>query len=234
MGFYVRHRGGGFSATIDAARVGFAMGAFPDRLATESRRGLRRVGTTWEKRMKRRFRGYTGEPGPTLQVRTGQMRRTIHYRVVPTGKTSLRRLRLKMIVGDGRTPGVLAQEFGAVIRPVHSRALTVPLDDALTPAGVISGAAIIRKSPDGYVTDYGPTFIYRPGGRGSEPAFVAVRTAGGLKLLYVLKQRTVIPGPKTTRSKSRLGALDTAMKTSRDMLVGELAAAARRVWRRKT
>lgn len=231
MGFSVRERGGGFSLKIDASDVGKRLKKFPERYADEARRAFVRGGVEWERKMKRRFTGYRGESGDRLQNRTGQLRRTIHYRVVGG---SLKKLTLLMIVGDARTPYAMAQEFGAVITPRNAGALTIPMPEALTPSGVIKGSALLRKRSDGegWETDEGPTFIYRPGGRTTGNAFVAVRTRQGLKLLYVLKQRVVIPGPKTTGGKSRLGGIDTAVDVANDELRDELYAAARRVWRK--
>ncbi len=226
-------RGGGLSVKILAESAEEAIERYPEAFSIEARKAFRTGGIDWERSMKKRFLGFSAV-GPTrgLRNRSGNLRRTLQYRVLPAGggATPLSRLKLVMQVGDNRAPYALAQEYGAVITPKKARALTVPMPDSLTPSGVIKGSAILRRTGDGYETDYGPTFIYKPSGAGGG-AYIAVRNPdGGLRLLYVLKKRVVIPGPKTTGIPSRLGGVSTAESMISDKLMDELAEAARRVW----
>jgi len=201
MSLYSQVRGGGFAATIDARRVGRALGAFPVQFGRRAKRAFVKGGVVWEREMKMDFVGYSGVSGATLQNRSGNLRRTVQYRV--EGDT-LRKLSLVLQAGDNRTPYALAQEYGAVITPVNGSYLTVPMDDALTPSGVIRGDALIRGGGDDYYTDRGPTsiievngtlFVTDGGEDGEDPRF-----------LYVLKDEVVIPGPESDGSESRLGA----------------------------
>ena len=196
------------SIRIDSERLQERFRQMPALVDRELRGALVDWGRDWERTMVLRMRG--GAPGQSLAdrltTRTGALRGTFRSEV--RGST-LRNMRLRLSSGGRHAPYARIHEYGGTIRPKRAKALTVPLRDALTPSGALSGKAVLRrKGGGGFTTDYGDTFLLKTGGK----VFVAVkgRREGDLRLLYVLKRSVTIPGPKSTGSKSRLGARETA------------------------
>ena len=222
MGFLSVSRGGGLFASVDARAVGRAMGAYPEHFAREVRKAFVRGGAVWERRMKLSFGGYASG-GADIHNRSGNLRRTIQYRV---GGRTLRALALTLQVGDNRTSYAHAMERGAVIQPRHGSYLTVPMPYALTPSGVIRGDALIRGAGNDRYTDRGPTKIVPVNSR----LYVTDGEGKRLRFLYVLKEQVTIPGPDTDGSSSRLGAEFRARVMISDTLTTEVTQAALRAW----
>lgn len=191
--------GGGFSSTVDADSLIRAAQFFPKTHAKEVRKALRNVGIKWTQRVTDRF----GKPGG-LKSRTGTLVGTIGHKV--HGST-LKDLSLAFRAGGSRAPYARAQEHGAKIRPRKSNGfLTVPMPDALTAGGDLSGKAMIRRVGGDFVTDYGPTFIFTSDdGR----KYIVVQDGDELRFLYSLRKSVTIPGPESDGTRSRLGATDT-------------------------
>lgn len=235
MGFREVSRGGGMTMKIDAFKVGRALGAYPHLFAEEAQKAFRDGGIHWEREMKQAFTGYTGNSGRNLQNRSGNLRRTIQYRV--SGE-KLRALALTLQVGDNRSPYAMTQERGAVITPKNGKYLTVPLSDAMTPSGVVRGDAIVRGSGNDYFTDRGPTSILPINGKlfvvdgAANGRTKDGRFAGKLRFLYILKESVTIPGPDSTGGRSRLGAERRARTMVSTKLGARLTAAADRAWNR--
>jgi hypothetical protein len=208
---FAGQRGGPAWFTVDSDRLLDMMRKAPNKLFRNLRGAFGEIGIDWQRQMSERFTSYTGESSDNaLQTRTGALKNSIKYKILPPAGSagSIDKLRLLLLTGDGKAPYARIQEEGGTITPKSAKALTIPLDAARTSRGALSGKALIRGSAGKYYTDYGPTFIYRP--KGSDNAFIAVRDKGDrLRLLYILKQKVVIPGPKTGK-KSRLGAVRTA------------------------
>ena len=223
--------GGGLVARIDTRKVGRTMRRYPAEYAAEARRAFIRAGARWERDVKDSFQPYKKGRSPRggIQSRSGQLRRTIRYKAGPA-TSNPGSVSVLLIAGDARTPYARTQEFGAEIEPVRGQYLTVPLDDALTPAGVVSGKALLRRIGNRYFTDYGPTFIYESAAGNK---IIAVKHGGGILNLYVLKRSVTIPGPETTGDPSSLGARREAKAVVSKHLARELNEAADKVWKRR-
>lgn len=188
--------GGGFSAEVRADSLIRAAKFFPKAHAREIRTALRNIGASWTRRVKMRF----GTPRG-LKVRSGALRSSINYRVSSDGES------VAFLAGGARAPYARSQEFGAKIRPRKANGfLAVPMPDARTAGGDISGRAMIRKRGADFVTDFGPTFIITAkNGR----RYIAVKDGSDVKFLYSLKKSVTIPGPDSDGTHSRLGAVET-------------------------
>lgn len=208
VGAFKRTSGGGLTITVDARAVDRALKESPDRVRDSMTRSFRRIGIKWEGSVKKGFTGYSGQSGSRLQNRSGNLRRSIQFRV--GNPKRLDDLTLRMLAGGGAAPYAHSQEYGAVIKPKKRKYLTIPMPDALTPSGVVKGSALIRGSGGKFTTDMGRTFIFKSA---SGNLFVAVKPGSGsgrLRLLYILKKSVTLPGPRTTGTPSRLGGERTA------------------------
>lgn len=128
-----------------------------------------------------------GTTSTRTRVRSGRLRRSYSYKVQQTGGVrgeggvdiDLGVLRSKG--ADSKTLAyAAAQEYGAKIRPTKSKYLAVPLDAALTRAGV----------PKGSPRDFSDTFIVNR--RGKSP-IIFQRRANGAVPLFALVRGVTIP-----------------------------------------
>jgi hypothetical protein len=109
--------------------------------------------------------------GRNLKVRSGHLRRSIHYQVIERSK------QLIAVIGSGvgigeRVKYANIQETGGVIRPKRGKYLTVPLDAARTRAGASRGSA--RDFPNTFVRN---NIIYQKTGKKTiVPLFALVRS----------------------------------------------------------
>jgi hypothetical protein len=172
---------------------------------------LRRFGATWERNVKLNFGpgGKSARGGPKVRNRTGALRRSVNFRLVPA------QLAVVLSVGDKSTPYAGIQEHGGKVRAKGDGYLTVPLTAALSGSGAVAGSARIRpaglrrtrsgKIRKVFKTDKGETFIFKSK---TGKLFVALKPKSGAKfdpdkdLLYILKKEVDVP--------ARLGAWDAA------------------------
>lgn len=180
----------------------------PYQMRTHVVDALRGIGADWERYVKESIGpgGKTNQGGPRLHNRTGALRRSVRF------KLNKSRMAVRLMVGGKGAPHAGLQEYGGTVRPTRRKYLTVPLSNAKTASGAISGSARIRpaglrKTRKGKIrrvfkTDRGETFIYRSR-RGNLIVAVKPKTKKpNLKRdsLYVLK--------KSVRVRPRLGAWD--------------------------
>lgn len=105
----------------------------------------------------RRLSGAT--PGESLGRRTGNLARSFMFETTGDRLENLRgrvyfdstHITVGTIGGDPNTTIAHVHEFGSIITPKRAEWLTVPLEDALTPAGVARGS--IQDFPDGRFID---------------------------------------------------------------------------------
>lgn len=160
-----------------------ALRSQPRAMTANVREHFRKSGAEWQGAMLDRFRG------SPMRTRTGALKRSIRHRVKGA---SLRDIELRN-VSTSRYARV--HEHGTVgkggklpdIVPKRARALTIPLPDNLTPAGVPrypSARALMRT---------GKTFLLKREGR--RPVIMLDENGDGenLKALWVLMRRVSIP-----------------------------------------
>lgn len=166
---------------LSLGRLQAAIDQAPGRLFRNLRGALRDSGADWEGKMQRRVRG-----GSPLRRRTGALARSLRQ---DTRGSSLRNLEMRAAT---TSPYAKVQEFGTSgaggqlpdIRPKNGKALTVPLSDNLTSAGVprYPSAAALRAT--------GETFLLKTK---SGKAFIVKREGETLRWLWILKDRVAIP-----------------------------------------
>lgn len=182
----------------------------PRLLETNLKRHFKLSGQEWQGKMLDRFRG------TPMKTRTGALKRSIRYRV-PGSKLSNIELRA---FSTSRYAKV--HEYGTVgkggrlpdITPKRSKALTIPLPDNLTPAGVprFPSARALMSS--------GKTFLHTSD-RGITT--IALDEGGRLRWLWVLKKRVSIParlGFFLTWEGLRRGRLHRLRRATRAALQG--------------
>lgn len=180
-----------------------------DRMSEALRTTFARAGAVHQRAMAERFRS------GAITVRTGALRRSMGFSVDGDGFESS----LRVFAG---TPYANIQEEGGTIRPKNKRFLTVPLPDALTPAGVLKGGARLVQRGKRYETADGrPTFIFRSK-RGN--LLVGARAKNGqTRLLYALKTSVTL--------KPRLGFRETFERVTIPFIQADLERAAQRAVR---
>jgi hypothetical protein len=179
-------------------------------LARRTKQALKTHGQVWFSRMARQFRAPLTPYGQvntnrTLHNRSNFMRNSLRWRV--TG-TRLADLGLDL---TSNHPGARLQEYGGVVRARRGM-LAIPIDDALTPAGVRKyGSPTDPEIADGFFLEIpsGLYYVRRTGrqrGRG-------VETRGDLQFLFALRREVEIPGPRAPRRRqpSRLGFRENAI-----------------------
>lgn len=132
-----------------------------------------------------RFRTYDRQRGNKVASRSGTLRGNFGATVMADGSVS---------VHSNGALYAAAQEFGGTIKPTKRKFLTIPLDGALTPAGVTRNAARLVKVGSSWQTKglvpgaaSKDTFIRRS--KKSGAPVVMVEGAGGHPIaLYVLKK----------------------------------------------
>ncbi|MEK9736617.1 MAG: hypothetical protein VW239_04775 [Candidatus Nanopelagicales bacterium] len=176
-----------------------------DRMSAAVHATFARAGAAHQRAMAARFRG--GD----IRVRSGALRRSLGFTVEGEGMATS----LRVFAG---THYANIQEHGGTIRPKNKRFLTVPLPDALTPAGVLKGGARLVQRGRRYETADGlPTFIFRSK-RGN--LLVGARAKNGaMRLLYTLKPSVTL--------RPRLGFKETFERVTVPFLEAELERAAK-------
>ncbi len=178
---------------MDTDKLARALGQAPKRMRDELAVVLLKAGIAHENVIKRnRFAPYSGRnAGDRLQRRSGKLSQA-YALTKPTPQS------LEMLSGIRKgLPGsqyARMQETGGTIKAKGGGYLTIPLESALTPAGVLSGRYKIRKSGTGYTTDAGDTFIFRSRGGA---LLIGIKGRNGRdkkpKAFYVLKRQVKIP-----------------------------------------
>ena len=174
----------------------------PARVYGAIRESVKKDASDWKREMNKRTKGATRVDG--LGRRTGDLARSIS---ATTKGTSPNINSITMRLVSAGVPYAPVQEFGKVITPKRAKALTIPLDDNLTPGGDVrypsAGALRAQNSPSQR------SFLLRIGSN----AFIVLkrRDDPDLKFLWILKKSVTIPGP-TTGAPSRLGFHDTWKK----------------------
>lgn len=174
---------------VEAQDLLARLGALADKPALDRivSRVLTRAGARADQTLSRgRFAPFRGSSYPDkLQIRTGDLRRSIGSKVERTADGQL----LRVVAA---TRYARLQEEGGTIKPVRRKYLTVPLPAALAPSGALSGRFVLRPAARGYTTDEGPTFIRRSKA-GNLLVFVKPNSGGKPYPVYVLKSSTTIP-----------------------------------------
>lgn len=163
------------------------------------------LGAEWTSRMGRRVTGplYLGPGKPRnalLATRTGQLAGSFDY--ILTGSTGDPRRELRLYSSDRKAA---YHEFGATIRPVNARFLTIPLPAAMTPSGIARWPNARAAGPGTFVlrAKSGALFIVRRTQLTRSPiSRHAPGKAQAIEFLYLLH-----PGP--VRIPPRLGMVDT-------------------------
>lgn len=184
------------NVAVDTSALERAITTVPDRLRAELRKSFVTLGATWHKRMgERQFTGFTSGAKKSpyadkLQWRSGDMLKRLLVRYPPaTG--NIDSLKMLLISYDPSSP---IQELGGVVAARSKKAMTIPMDAALTGAGVTREGLRPVKRGDQWETKEGGhrTFIYRSeGGK----AFIAMQRSkrARMQLLFQLVKRVVLP-----------------------------------------
>lgn len=177
-----------------------------DRMSEALRATFARAGAVHTRAIAERFKS------GAIAARTGGLRRSLGFAVDGQGMDAT----LRVFAG---THYARIQEEGGTIRPKNKRFLTVPLPEALTPAGVLKGGARIVQRGNRYETaDGSPTFIFRSK-RGN--LLVGARAKNGrTRLLYALKPSVTL--------KPRLGFRETFERVTVPFIQADLERAAQR------
>ena len=195
-----------FQATVEVDASVRAFASAVSRLSGVLRTAMQNAGLRHQRAMAERFVPYgSGDP---IQTRSGALRRSFGFEVSGSGLETQVRLFSKGL------PYARMQEYGGTIRPKNKRYLTIPLPDALTPAGVLKGGARLVPRGNRYETADGlPTFIFKSK-RGN--LLIGARAKNGeTRLLYTLKPSVTL--------KARLGFAETFANVTRPALDAELA-----------
>ena len=199
--------------TSQLERWGEAMSKAPERLATESRKALKRTALNVQKRLEGRFIGAYSHAQPShpdhLQTRSGEGKRS--FRLV-SGGNSLATMSEAVVT---TSPYVPVHQTGATIRPKTAKMLTIPAEAALNPSGIplfTAGEAFTRLN----------AFFWRYDE--NKPPAIATRDGGELEVLFWGASQVVIP--------PRLGADKIASDPKvKDLLLSELGKGATRALR---
>lgn len=194
----------------DAEDIRDELAATARRLSGLVKRALDRAGAAHTRTMTRRFVPYgSGDP---IQTRSGALRRSFGWETRGTG------LDTELAMFSAGLPYARMQEYGGTIRPKNKRYLTIPLPDALTPAGIMKGGARLVSKGSKYTTaDGDPTFIFRS--KAGKLLIGSRAKNGATKLLYVLRPSVTL--------KPRLGFAETFDRITLPLLEAELSAAAK-------
>lgn len=188
---------------------------YPGVLAREMHTVLDRSGNDWLATMTKRVSGKVAlgrrSSSRKLGVRSGKLRNSLKQKMSPKGS-----LKVSMELASRGTSYAAAQEFGAVITPKNAKWLWIPLKDNLTPTGRTRKTPRMLMSQPKHTLRFVPnkrgtlTVLYEP--RSSQSGFNTPRKSRNFdkaKAMFFLTKKSVIPGPKTTGTKSRFGFFDT-------------------------
>lgn len=176
-------------ATVDAAalrkRIGRLPAGFHGALKKSLSRALQRFHADFTAR-----RLSSKVPGQSLGRRTGTLARALSFETTGDRLDRLRgrvffdrtHITVGTIGGSGDTTYAHTHEFGATITPKRAKWLTIPIGEALTPAGVARGT--IRDFPEG--------FFFRPGADTLEGLFFVREVGDRLEFLFALRKRVRI------------------------------------------
>lgn len=194
----------GFSVTLDAQSVNLALKAAPQTLALELRRALEDVRAEHKRVTRTMFVPRVGDNSGTdrLQYGRGGLFRSVGGRVFGE---SIANLGLALYA-DGSVRYGPTHELGDFNRtPTTKKLMTIPLEDAKTPAGSLKGGMRIVKRGDRYYTASGleTRVIETPDGR----KFVVAHT-GFSRLQRALargarRQGAVTPSDRTLNAKRK-------------------------------
>lgn len=192
--------------------------AMKGRLFTQLKSAFRKAGAEHDRAMQARLRG-----GGTLKRRTGGLARAVGWRV---DGDQVDNLTLTVYVAGRKD--AKAHEYGARIRPVRSKYLTIPGPDNLTAAGVArepsmrafiertKGFGTLRIFPSlrkqgTLLAVFFPNALQRKLATGADLKRVnrGRKSNVGGQLMWILKKQVTLPGPSTTGAASRLGFHDT-------------------------
>lgn len=156
----------GFSVQLDAEQVRRAITQAPKALALEMRAALTDLGTEHRRIARTMFVPRVGDnAGPDrLQYRGGGLYRSLGSRTLGSNLSDLG----LVVFGDGSVVYGPTQEFGDANRkPVNAQYMTIPLRDALTPAGRLKGGMRLVKRGNRWYTASGMStrVITASGGR---------------------------------------------------------------------
>lgn len=177
-----------------AARLGARAEKVAQAIGLEVERAFDRAGERWKAAMTGRVRGplvLSGAKsrGEDLATRSGALGAGFYYRRDPGGGA-----RSRMVLGNSAAHARV-HEYGTVgaggelpdIVPVTARALTIPLEDAMTPSGM-------PKEPS--ARDWPDTFLWYGEDKGDGLGYIVREDpddAGELQFLYKLVDRVAIP-----------------------------------------
>jgi len=189
-----------------------------DRLVKNTETFLRRAGAQWQGAMTRRF-GRDRD----MTSRSGKLVGSLNYAF--SGFT-LGDMQLKCY--SAGVPYALSHEFGARIRPVKAKWLTIPGPDNLTAAGVprepSMRAFMERIKPFGrlrifpshrkqgtLLAVFYPNAVQRAIATGADRRRLRKAEKSNVRgqLMWILKKQVTIPGPKTTGASSSLRFFET-------------------------
>jgi hypothetical protein len=172
----------------NAEDIARAFERYPKRLVREMGEAMTDIGDAKKRRMQSRFTGYSptrAGAGSRLMRRSGALAQS--FTTANLGAAS-RLNGLGVAMGTDKEYAPI-QEEGGTVKAKPGKYLTIPLDDALTPAGVVKGGARLRKSGGKWQTADGkPTFI-----RNGVIFAKYGKTDRSLRALYVLKKQVKIP-----------------------------------------
>jgi hypothetical protein len=195
---------------VDISGAVKKLGGVSGAMRKEMRKGFRLIGADWERHVKDSIRpgGKGNQGGSDLHNRTGALRRSVKFQLMKAPS-----LGVNLIVGGKGAPHARLQEEGGTVKPRRGKYLTIPLDNAKTASGALSGRykirrGGIRKTRSGktrvvFKTDKGETFIYKSK-KGN--LLIAIKRTGRKKIN--LKRDTLYVLKKSVRVRARLGAWD--------------------------
>ncbi len=159
----------------------------PDALIRRMQNAFTRDGAEWHLKMAKRFTGSLSTRGnrkKKLHTRTGALFGSLGQRTIRTANNVV----LRVFSAGNRY--AITQEEGDTIEPKHAQHLWVPLPDNMTSTGVQ------RLTPRQAIAKGAFKHFSRKGN-----PIVSIESGNGIKTLFILRRRVVIP--------PRLGFFDT-------------------------
>lgn len=171
---------------INAEQVAAKLAQVASKARAAGVRVLNDVGAFHVREMTQKFKPYSGRTAgfdDSIHTRSGQTRRSFGFTVNAQGDDP------QLRIFAAGLKHLRIQEYGGDIYPVNKKYLTVPLESALTPSGVLRGGARLVKRADGYYTADGRKTVIYPG-RSGFGIIAEVRGSGKnrtLRPLYALR-----------------------------------------------